>query len=374
VELYLTEAFPCPPNQNVYRCIEEIINNYFLRKKKVLFAFQISGQIDLTKVPDFRDFIVFLDHIRDNTKGNLNFIISTSIPLFNELNPAPIPLIIKYFNYYDKGRIYRSVNEDILADMPFKRHTSEDVLKLIELSGGLIAVIKNLTRDLLILNKKISSIHELEINKEFFTEYSNCKMRLDRMMGQLSSEYKDALYQIAIQDEVGKISKDIMDYMKKTSIIDEDGSIRGVLLPEYLRLFYKPSNTSSVVKREDGDGSKDDSKGSAFAMKPNGNITLYKGLSINKASGEIFINNIPQDYYLTEKELGIFNLLYSKANQSVDREEIARLLWGINRAANYSDWAIDKIVSRLREKLYDKKPYKVIKTSRGKGFEMIISN
>jgi DNA-binding response OmpR family regulator len=63
--------------------------------------------------------------------------------------------------------------------------------------------------------------------------------------------------------------------------------------------------------------------------------------------------------------------MYSRPNQDVTREELARIIWTENTDAQYSDWAIDKVISRIREKLGDKKPYTLIKTARKIGFKIV---
>ncbi len=67
---------------------------------------------------------------------------------------------------------------------------------------------------------------------------------------------------------------------------------------------------------------------------------------------------------LSPQELEVFQLLSDNANQTVTREDIAKVLWKDDYLEKYSDWAIDSVLSRIRKKL----PEKTINTVKGKGF------
>lgn len=70
---------------------------------------------------------------------------------------------------------------------------------------------------------------------------------------------------------------------------------------------------------------------------------------------------------LTAKELLLLNLLKEEGSNLVTREKIAETMWGDKWEENYSDWAIDKLVSNLRKKLEKLKYPGVIKVLKGKG-------
>lgn len=74
-------------------------------------------------------------------------------------------------------------------------------------------------------------------------------------------------------------------------------------------------------------------------------------------------SNKPEDI-LSEQELSVFTLLKENKEEIVTRESIAKVMWDENYTQNYSDWAIDSLISRIRKKV----PNEEIVTSRGKGF------
>ena len=74
------------------------------------------------------------------------------------------------------------------------------------------------------------------------------------------------------------------------------------------------------------------------------------------------------DTSLTVVEKNLFNSLIISAGKIADREEVAKIIWGSNWEEQYSDWAIDQTIHRLREKLKKAKaPYKIL-TKKGRGF------
>lgn len=65
----------------------------------------------------------------------------------------------------------------------------------------------------------------------------------------------------------------------------------------------------------------------------------------------------------------IYLLLTRKKGEVVDREDIAKVVWGeIDWEERYSDWAISQVMHRLREKLKKIETAIVIKTVKGKGY------
>jgi DNA-binding response OmpR family regulator len=57
---------------------------------------------------------------------------------------------------------------------------------------------------------------------------------------------------------------------------------------------------------------------------------------------------------------------------SVTRDEVASILWKKDVITKYSDWAIDKIISRIRKKIeIDPKKPKYLLTLRGVGFKFL---
>jgi DNA-binding winged helix-turn-helix (wHTH) protein len=72
--------------------------------------------------------------------------------------------------------------------------------------------------------------------------------------------------------------------------------------------------------------------------------------------------------FLNAKEVIIFNLLEQNINKEIQRDEIAKAIWGENWTEKYSDWALNKTISRLRFKMKQNELKLEIKTAKKSGF------
>ena len=63
------------------------------------------------------------------------------------------------------------------------------------------------------------------------------------------------------------------------------------------------------------------------------------------------ITEIAQFAHLSPQEHALFSATCAPIGRIVTREEAASLLWGKHKEEKYSDWALDKVISRLRKKL-----------------------
>lgn len=71
-----------------------------------------------------------------------------------------------------------------------------------------------------------------------------------------------------------------------------------------------------------------------------------------------------------DNELKIFNFLNKNKNKLISKENLADIVWGNNEDADYSDWAIDQIISRFRKKMIKAEiDPQVLETVKGKGYK-----
>ncbi|EKD62898.1 MAG: hypothetical protein ACD_52C00024G0008 [uncultured bacterium] len=78
-----------------------------------------------------------------------------------------------------------------------------------------------------------------------------------------------------------------------------------------------------------------------------------------------------KDYVFSSKERVVFNVLELGVGKVIERSEIAERVWGNSWEENYSDWAIDQIIHRLRGKIRKNKlAYKIL-TNKGLGFTLL---
>jgi len=74
---------------------------------------------------------------------------------------------------------------------------------------------------------------------------------------------------------------------------------------------------------------------------------------------------------LSKKEHLLFNFLKSKIGNICEREEIIQAVWSEVEAFGVSDWAIDRLVARLRVKLKSQNAKFEIQTVKTRGYKMV---
>ncbi len=76
----------------------------------------------------------------------------------------------------------------------------------------------------------------------------------------------------------------------------------------------------------------------------------------------------------SRKELRVFKLLLEHRNSIVSRDEIAQRMWQGNVQEQYSDWAIDQLIARLRKRFVTFfLPSRLISVVRGRGYVLKLS-
>jgi len=134
------------------------------------------------------------------------------------------------------------------------------------------------------------------------------------------------------EDEIASVS-----FLKKTGWIDARDDtlhITTPLIEEYVRQITFPKMTVALVH-----------------------------------GSQITVNGVPMDQVFSSQEAQVVRKLVSKKNTVVTRNEIAEVLWSTSWEDNYSDWAIDQLIARLRKKFLQLSlPKTSIRAVKGKGF------
>jgi hypothetical protein len=90
----------------------------------------------------------------------------------------------------------------------------------------------------------------------------------------------------------------------------------------------------------------------------------FKANSVNKL---LSISKV-----LKGKEFTVYKEMVNRNGEVITREEIAEILWGKNAKDRYSNWAIDKTVSRIRKKLEKNNTACSIVTIKKQGYVLLI--
>jgi hypothetical protein len=108
-----------------------------------------------------------------------------------------------------------------------------------------------------------------------------------------------------------------------------------------------------------------------FVKEEKGNHSIFSPLFdaylLNREKDE---NKIEQTIHLTKKEHLLFTLLESHIGNICEREEIIEAVWPEYKELGISDWAIDRLVARVRVKLKQQdSPYEIV-TVRTRGYKL----
>ena len=99
--------------------------------------------------------------------------------------------------------------------------------------------------------------------------------------------------------------------------------------------------------------------------------TFGEGLRVDEESGEVTVGGRPID--LTHLEYRLMKLLYLMSNNIVDKYEIVEGVWGDEHMLDVDDSRIEKLVSRLRQKVEpDPSEPVYITTVRGRGYRLVV--
>ncbi|MCA9383268.1 helix-turn-helix domain-containing protein [Candidatus Dojkabacteria bacterium] len=158
------------------------------------------------------------------------------------------------------------------------------------------------------------------------------------MLGKLEREFLEHL--VFNSNYYSPYKEQIEDYFIEIGVVKKIRANKYALKPKMLNYIVRLQNTATLIKNKVGEITY-------------GKIILSDNLSIH--------------------EYEVFELLYKKKGSIVNRDEIANAIWGEGVGQKYSDWAIDKLMSRLRKKLFDLAIHKIkIDTHKKQGFKLIV--
>lgn len=81
----------------------------------------------------------------------------------------------------------------------------------------------------------------------------------------------------------------------------------------------------------------------------------------------------PGNFEFSKKEYALFGFLKENLNNICEREVIIEKVWPKEEELGVSDWAVDRLVARLRNKLKQESEYEIV-TVKTRGFKLISTN
>lgn len=326
-----------------------VMNNIKESLRIIMHQGQADGIIivfkDLSKITSldttFFDSLKSLSRIADESVGFF-FVDNTSLihkatrdavgTLYESLN------LVKFNLPFANAEEFQSIVRD--AEIRFSVTASErEKDKIFELTQGHLGLTKYS-----IFYLRDHSYADITPKK--LIQFPPINLRLERIYTELSDAERNSLI-VFLRD--GKISKSIKTGLLDKNIFKSHSKNKDIvqfsipLFEEYVReLRSKHSKSSADIEIKDG-------------------LVYLKGQAI--------------DEELSVQELNILTFLIDRYSKVVSRDEVAEVIWGEEKSEEYSDWAIDQAVSRIRKKLGDNgyKPT-YLHTVRGRGFMLSHKN
>jgi len=100
-------------------------------------------------------------------------------------------------------------------------------------------------------------------------------------------------------------------------------------------------------------------------------LELFSPLFSDYIRGKITERAINGEFFLTKKEHMLFELLKKHKDQVCERDTIIDTVWHEYEEIGVSDWAVDRLVARLRKKMAVMKSEFLIQTVKTRGFILV---
>jgi len=236
---------------------------------------------------------------------------------------------LKPLNKNETKQLIKEITSILKSDLNDKQ-----ISRIYDLSGGHAWLIKILAK--LFLENQIT----MDTPIDEISDISSIISRSQQLWNILSNENKNFI-KLFIEGNIPPKDK-LPEFIEGTGLINEDGKIFSPLFQLYIE---KKIHHAKIHVND-------------------------KTFTINSKSLSIQRNGKEIKDQLTKNELKLMRFFMKNESVVISRDEIAEVIWGKYANRKYSDWAIDKIISRLREKIEEnpKKPIHLM-TLRGLGFK-----
>lgn len=168
--------------------------------------------------------------------------------------------------------------------------------------------------------------------------------RLKIFYDDFEEKEKNVLEKIIRSDlHFNREEKIILAYFQKINLIKIDGK-------NYL---IKSSLLSDFIKKE---------------------LAKKVEISVNE-SGQLLVNDVTLDGFFSRREKNLLRYFIQNPTELLGREKTATIIWGESYKTEYSDWALDQVIRRLRNKLaHLGLSRNLIQTKKNQGFYLNINN
>lgn len=299
--------------------IEKQINNI----NKLTFIFIINAEAPIIE----KNYSLLDDVVKiQETYQNLRFILFTEIDLthpdiVNKISRTSIYSNLYYYSLYDKNDTYSFMK--YLIKKWQLRIDSKTLSEIYIQCGGHFWLIKQAIR--IYKDDPTFNLKKLHTSEAI-------KFRFEQIYLSLLESEKSVIQKLIINHKIDdQIERHSLSYLNKIGFVNKN-KIAIPLIEKYV---------SGILPK-----------------------TILKIVN-----GKINVNNVNIENFFSKNEKKALKALLNYKNKIITREDIAKAIWPINTDDYYSDWAIDRIIARLRGKIIQLNLSKtLIKTIRNKGF------
>lgn len=268
-----------------------------------------------------------LQGLRDATGYQLAYVF-TSYRSLDELSPAVFPktsavsfsqtMYVKLAEKNDMETIYKTFNSQY--KLPISKQLYQDLLSMVN------GHVQYLLLSLIILHERKKQLpKDKDELFNILTEDERITLQSEELWESLTEQERTVLLQTVHNDSVSENDKEQAKYLWETGFIHTSGKRSEVFSP--LFRAYLEHNVAEPVSQ--------------------------------------------MSVHFSRKELALYHLLEQHMNEICEREEIIQAVWPEYSEMGISDWAIDRLVARVRVKLRQQESLYEIKTVRTRGYELV---
>ncbi len=274
------------------------------------------------------EFFANLAGLRDATHHQLSYVFTSFLP-FERIFPDVFQhaaLLVGYRKLYIKPA--EKTDQRIILNTYKRRYdvTLGDEIEdyLLDFSNGHF---RYLQLALILLHEKGADKKDKNKLFEYLVADEGIRLQSEELWENLNKDEQAILLKIVKREKLTKEDKKKAEYLLNSGFIKEEGKIFKI----FNQLFEYHVKEREKEEQKEG----------------------YSELS--------------------KKELLLFNCLKDNLNQICEREKIIEIVWPQEQETGVSDWAIDKLMGRLRLKLKNQNGNFEIQTIKTRGYKLIES-
>lgn len=346
----------------IYRIEQFLQDREFLSKHVRNFEDTAFIKIDPDFFPfdNFKGFEKFVNTKIDQTKknhvilvSNADYLIAKYHEILGYINSYAINNVnTSFLFFFEKNitlpEIYKKIDsfpvllQNIITNPPYSSPDIDNFIKFKERSFNvkippeLVKKIKYLCGNRLGLITQAIRYYSLTRDDKNIFDHDEINLKVKLIWDEFENSEKKLLKKIIKKEyDFTSEDKDIINHFLKTRTLEESKKkIYKLTIPLLTRLVEKTMVKKAVIL-----------------------------VSFDK---KIVINEVVVDEFFSRRERKLIRHLVSQKNKTVKREAVGGFLWGNE---DYTDWALDQAIRRLRNKFFKLGiPKNIIETKKNNGF------